>query len=101
MPNLEKFLYANELEEGELYRTIQLRSKSIYLFNVPENSLATKITGCKIVGELSRTDYFVLLEVRKLPFCFKILTTSGIIGWTAELINNRERLPYTFKKPEV
>ena len=101
MPNLEKFFYADQLEVGELYRTIQLRSKTIDLYDKPENSLASKIIGYQTVGELSRTDYFVLLEVRKPPFCFKILTTGGIIGWTSELINNRERLPYMFMKPKV
>ena len=81
-------MFAWELKAGGLYATKHQRKLNLELYSKPhapgdEGNLESTL------GPLLYTDdYFVVLEVQvlyKTYYCLKLLTTKGIIGWTARL----------------
>lgn len=81
-------MFAWELEAGGLYTTKHQRKLNLelyYKYHAPGDEGNLEST----LGSLLYTDdYFVVLEVQvlyKTYYCLKLLTTRGIIGWTARL----------------
>jgi hypothetical protein len=93
--------YIHELKVGGLYDTIQDRINTIELFNKPHSRWDQADLESTYGSLLLPNDYFVVLEVKLIHsshFCLKLLTTSGIIGWTSELHHDQMYNPYYFKQ---
>ena len=81
-------MFAWELEVGGLYTTKHQRKLTLELYSKchapgDEGNLESTLGSI-----LYKDDYFVILELRvihKTYYCLKLLTTRGIIGWTARL----------------
>lgn len=94
-------MFAYELEAGGLYTTKHQRRDIIELFSEPhapddEGNLESTLGSILYVD-----DYFVVLEVKvlyKTYYCLKLLTSRGIIGWTARLQFTEAWEPVQFEK---
>ena len=94
-------MYIHELKVGGLYNTIQDRINTIELFSKPHSRWEQTVLESTYGSLLLPNDYFVVLEVRLIhstQICLKLLTTSGIIGWTSELQKDQMYNPYYFKQ---
>ena len=94
-------MYIHELKVGGLYNTIQERRATIELFNKPHSRWDRADLHSTYGSLLLPNDYFVVLEVRLIhstQICLKLLTTSGIIGWTSELHHDQMYNMYYFKQ---
>lgn len=81
-------MFAWELEAGGLYTTKHQRKDTIELFSKPHAPGDEGRLDSTVGSLLYQDDYFVVLEVELLHrsyYCLKLLTTRGIIGWTARL----------------
>ena len=81
-------MFAWELEEGGLYTTKHQRRDIIELFSEPHAPGDEGNLESALGSIIYEDDYFVVLEVRllhKTYYCLKLLTSRGIIGWTARL----------------
>jgi len=90
-----------DLKVGDLYDTIQDRRKTIELFNKPHSRWDRTDLESTYGSLLLSNDYFVVLETKVIHnshYCLKLLTTSGIVGWTSELQFDEYYNPYHFKQ---
>lgn len=81
-------MYVDDLEVGGLYTTENYRSDAIELFS----NYHHRYEADNMYSEefLLQHEYFVLLEVKgDFSQCLKIITQSGVVGWTTYLHRNR------------
>ena len=95
-------MYVENLEIGGLYTTEEPRTDAIELFqNYHRRYEAENMYTDNV---LLKDECFVLLEKKDmspvLSICLKILTPSGIIGWTTFLHRDKKYAPVRFKKVE-
>ena len=99
-------MYVENLEVGGLYTTEEPRTDAIELFQNYHSRYDADYMYTDDV--LLQDEYFVLLEKKDesplpsiLPsICLKILTPSGIVGWTTYLHRDKKYAPVRFKKVE-
>lgn len=81
-------MFAWELKAGGLYTTKHQRRDTIELFSEPHAPGDEGNLESTLGSILYEDDCFVVLEVQllhKTYYCLKLLTSRGIIGWTARL----------------
>lgn len=82
-------MFVWELEVGGLYTTN--RRDAVELYSQPHVVADEGNLESTLGSILYKDDYFVVLEVQlihKTYWCLKLLTSRGIMGWTARLHYN-------------
>jgi len=97
-------MLAWELKAGGLYTTKHQRRDTIELFSKPHAPGDEGYLDSTLGSILYADDYFVVLEVKvlyKTYYCVKLLTTRGIMGWTARLRYTEAWDAVQFEKVQV
>lgn len=94
-------MYVENLKIGGLYTTEESRTDAIELFKNYHHRYEAENMYTDNV--LLKDECFVLLEKKDMDMsplrsiCLKILTSSGVIGWTTFLHRDKKYTPVRFK----